>query len=579
MGQNGKTRISKGLIPILLLATVLAASAAELPVWTGGDPIANRLGGSYGSYGSAGCRVNPGLDASGALEIRYSNQSSGPCGFFMHLYDETRQYVDLTRFPFLHIVVQGAPAGEVRLADGVLLAKEDSVSAGLLKSGDNVISTVNVRLRKREAASLSIAFPEGSNGVFLLSAVVFSDSPKPVHADLQANKPMALPARSRAMWFWEFGDCLTDAKVCDRVFAFAKQHNIDTIYGQVSYRCAAKCDLDKPDALRQVLRNASEVGLRIQALDGAPEFALTQNHPQMIALAQAILAFNHENPPNERFSGIHFDIEPYLLLGFNAHVREPILLQYLELNRKVADLIHSSGADRIEFGADIPFWYDEAQQNGVNPYVVAFEGKTQDVSRHMIDMLDNVTLMDYRNSAIGIDGIVTHGMSEIDYATSHGKHVSLGVETIPQRSATTVFVGGVNVSTLRSSPLLYRGSMNGYRLQSAQVGQTMYIGLQVKGSVDARFRQALQNLAAQLGSAPESRVATLPDYSDFKPFDLPGYQAFSMQSIPLEKLSFAGGTQAAMEKVLKTVEQYFGEKSGFSGIAIHSYASYSEMPE
>jgi hypothetical protein len=52
-----------------------------------------------------------------------------------------------------------------------------------------------------------------------------------------------------------------------------------------------------------------------------------------------------------------------------------------------------------------------------------------------------------------------------------------------------------------------------------------------------------------------------------------------VRSIPLEKLSFAGQTRSAMARVLGTVEDYFAQFPGFGGISIHSFASYSQMPE
>jgi hypothetical protein len=45
------------------------------------------------------------------------------------------------------------------------------------------------------------------------------------------------------------------------------------------------------------------------------------------------------------------------------------------------------------------------------------------------------------------------------------------------------------------------------------------------------------------------------------------------------KLTFADKTKAELGDALRQVEASFRERSGFEGIAIHSYSSYREMPD
>jgi hypothetical protein len=398
------------------------------------------------------------------------------------------------------------------------------------------------------------------------------------------------------MWFWEFGDCLEDASLCGRAFDFARSHGVGTVYGQVRYKCedGGNCALEQPARLRAILRDAAERGLRIQALDGAPEYALARFHAQVKSTVDAILRFNRQGAPDQRFSGIHFDIEPYLLLGFGGSARDRILREYLVLNRDVARQIAEAGKDRIEFGADIPFWYDEASVNGKNPYVVSFNGKTQDVSHHLIDMLDSVTLMDYRNSAPGSDGIVAHAAGEMSYATKAGKRVRIGVETLPQKSSSTVFLAGLSEkqwTEMRGQPLLYERALNGYRLKSFAGGGGRYIGLETRGALDQNFIDSLKTLAGGLGLSPvrgdergrrlaKARSAlSANEYTGFSAVDLTGFAAFAVNSVPLAKITFDGRTQREMDRTLRSVEEYFSAAASFGGIAIHAYSSYSGMPE
>jgi hypothetical protein len=625
MGQNGETRIQAGsLIGLALMGASQLLPADVLPVWTAGHPVWNDIGGSFGGYAPPDCMVNLSFSAGASgssgrsLEIRYSNPSSAPCGFYTHLFNEReprtpRSYIDLVRYPWLTFKVRGALTPELRIADGALYRIQDSVKVGRLseiagevdsKGWRNVaVSTANLRLRAREAAVLSLSFPSGSSGTLAISDVYFKRDPG-LESPAPAPPPKTADQRStlRAMWYWEFGDCLADELICARAFALARQNRIGTIFAQVSYRCegeeaSAVCTLNQPERLRMLLRSAKRAGLRIHALEGAPEYALARHHPAMKALVRAVLDFNRASPPDSRFAGIHFDIEPYLLLGFHTSARSTIMRDYLVLHRDVMGMLKDAGTERIEFGADIPFWYDEPEGDGQNPNVISFDGRSQELSRHLIDLLDNVVLMDYRNTALGSDGIIKHGMGEIEYAKKAGKRVLIGVETLPQKAEPGIFLAGMAERQWREetdNPLLFERSIDGFRLRSFTDGETRYLGL-APGTSDPnapRFRSALETLASRAGIpqlSPEARDTALEDartaversgeYSSFNLFGLRSRAAFRVTSVSLEKLSFAGQTRGAMQRVLETVEEYFGQSTSFGGIAIHSFASWLQARE
>ncbi len=504
----------------------------------------------------------------------------------------------MERNPWLHLRVRGSLDAEVRIADPDLFAKEDSAPVGPLSrfTGNSPrdgwlnadVPLAGVPLRTREAAVLVLSFSAGSSGTLQVSDIVFSFDP--------AAPSAGEGEISRAMWFWDFGDCLDDASMCSRTFDFARTRGIGTIYGQIRYKCddGSNCALEQPARLRAILRDAAARGLRIQALDGAPEYALTRFHARVKGTVDAVLRFNAGGAPDQRFTGIHLDIEPYLLLGFSGNARDRILREYLVLNREVARQIAGAGKDRIEIGADIPFWYDEASVNGRNPYVVSFDGKTQDVSRHLIDMLDSVTLMDYRNSAPGNDGIIAHAAGEMSYGTKAGKRVRIGVETLPQKPSPAVFLAGLSEKQwtgMRGQPLLYERALNGYRIKSFAGGGERYIGLETRGAPDQNFLDSLKVLASGLGLSPVTEgersrrlskarsAVSANEYTAFNAVDLPGFAAFSVNSVPLAKITFDGKTQREMDRTLRSVEEYFSAAPAFGGIAIHAYSSYSAMPE
>jgi hypothetical protein len=428
----------------------------------------------------------------------------------------------------------------------------------------------------KEAAVLAFSFPGGSSGTLHIARLAFSSVKGERPGEVSIPAPAARRPMRHAMWFWEFGDCLTDTTLCDKVFAFARQNAIDTIFAQVPADL-----LSHVPRLRDVIAAATAAGLRIHALDGAPEYALEPNHPKAIALARAVLEYNRSSPVESRFAGLHFDIEPYLLLGFDSAIRPEILREYLALHREVAKLVRGE----LEFGADIPFWYDESA-----PYVLEFEGRTQDVARHLIDMLDNVVLMDYRNTPIGADGIIAHAAGEVGYSAGRSQ-VLIGVETQPQKAETVVFVAGMTEQQWReqrSNPLMRVRRFGGYGLRTFGDGVNRYLGLAAGGSDGLSMRSALEALAQAFnvskipGTAKDEALAkartAAMEYSSFTPFELQERAAFMVSTVPLARLSFAGKTQNEMFRVLNGVEEYYGASPGFGGTAIHSYASWILMP-
>jgi len=61
----------------------------------------------------------------------------------------------------------------------------------------------------------------------------------------------------------------------------------------------------------------------------------------------------------------------------------------------------------------------------------ALDGKTKPIYEHVIDICDQVTLMDYRTSASGVNGTVSLAVGELAYAAKCGKKIYVGLETGP----------------------------------------------------------------------------------------------------------------------------------------------------
>jgi hypothetical protein len=223
-----------------------------------------------------------------------------------------------------------------------------------------------------------------------------------------AAGPSAQGSPSRALWVWDTAPLLQDASARQRFLEFCQARGIDIAWIQVT-RSPAGNRLQYEDEWRALLHDAHRSGVKIHALDGDPAYVRRERHDVVLALVDTVVRFNREAPPDDRFDGIHLDNEPYLLAGWQLPViREGLLAEYLELNARVQRIVRAEGG--LEFGVDIPFWWP---------------------SPEILDLVDNVGIMDYRNVAGGDDGIIAHARPLLEYGNGTRAKIFIGVETSP----------------------------------------------------------------------------------------------------------------------------------------------------
>lgn len=211
---------------------------------------------------------------------------------------------------------------------------------------------------------------------------------------------------SRALWVWDSPPILQDVSARQRFLEFCRERGVDIAWIQVA-RSPAGNRLQHENGWRDLLRDAHRAGVNVHALDGDPSYALRQRHYVVLTLVDTIVRFNRDAPPDARFDGIHLDNEPYLLAGWELPVvRERLLAEYLELNARVQQAMRNEGG--LEFGVDIPFWWP---------------------SPEILDLVDNVAIMAYRNVADGNDGIVALARPLLEYGHRTAARVFVGVET------------------------------------------------------------------------------------------------------------------------------------------------------
>ncbi|MFQ5342719.1 MAG: hypothetical protein ACE5F6_14345 [Anaerolineae bacterium] len=214
----------------------------------------------------------------------------------------------------------------------------------------------------------------------------------------------------RDVWVWD-RSVATDPAERAWFFAFAADRAIRTAYLESEWLVN-----HDQTALADFITAADGQGISVELLFGDAPWALTPNHGDAIALAQAGVAFA-QSLSGPQPAGLHFDVEPHTLPEWSAD-QNGTANQYLDLLEALAGVTQGTG---LRLVVDVPFWYDDRQ--------ITRAGQTRPLSEWVIDRVDRVVLMDYRDHADPPDGIIDHAAGELAYAASAGKQVVIGVET------------------------------------------------------------------------------------------------------------------------------------------------------
>ncbi len=213
-----------------------------------------------------------------------------------------------------------------------------------------------------------------------------------IGAVLGSARPSAA-AGERALWVWDE----PDAAVID----FATSHGITHLY------LHAPPGFSNGDAYRPFLVAANDQGLTVLAMAGDPSWAA--DHAAWTAWIDEVVAFGD-------FDGAVFDVEPYALPEWTTKRRGRLIRAYLG-GLSVASL----QAGGLDVYAAIPFWWDDPEFR---------TGKDLLLDR-VLESVDGVVVMAYRDHASGVDGIIDVAATEARRAAETGRRFVIAVETAP----------------------------------------------------------------------------------------------------------------------------------------------------
>jgi hypothetical protein len=575
-----------------------------------------------------------------SLRIRADKREDGYCGVWLQFFNNKsakKRFLDARPYAYLSFWVRGQVGGErllIKMSDRSWVEKEDSLEigeirkflpAGVSRNWQEVLIPLTdaAALDLSNLGGLTLLFHSVGQTTIYIDDVCFKTS---AEAKLNPNAPDNLERQSvrhatpRVMWLWKLGEFLDNETAREGLFDLCAAEGVEQLWVQVGYQtdplststtlpngkaAPARVELRHTEKLRTFLAAAHKTRLQVHALDGDPEYCARAKHSIPLGVVEAIIAFNQASPPDQRFDGIHFDNEPHALLGWSDRTRrERMLKEFLDVHVECQRRVRTQSG--LSFGVDLPFWWHHTDAQTGRPIgEVSFNGKKKPASWHCVDLLDNVGLMNYRDSADGADGMVVHGQDILRYADeSKGARVFMGVETSLSAPSDTWFVVGLPrkrfETAMRSAAREFGDQCRheGFRLRRIDDCQNIHVGLEVpiapNGAESARFQRALKavsdkfgaagqnlpaNAIAQMRSAAETAVRVDPELGNFRNRDLqnPGrteIPAFLVTSKMLPKITFGDDNYDTFVEQVKAAENSFRSYHKFGGMAVHSYESF-----
>ncbi|MEO5652679.1 MAG: hypothetical protein ABIN79_10795 [Marmoricola sp.] len=201
-----------------------------------------------------------------------------------------------------------------------------------------------------------------------------------------------MPSRGRATWVGPRPDALT-------LVSWARKQSVTELFLQVGPDLVSSPDLAW---VRSVVTQAGAAGIRVAALGGEITWI---DHPCLA------LAWQQSALLTGLFDGVHVDIEPWTRSDWDSR-RDVVVDGYLGVIEMLAT------ATSLPLEADIAFWLHTVPTATGTP-----------LDQAVMDRVDAVTVMSYRNTVCGPDSITSIGAHALASAAAVGIPCRLAVET------------------------------------------------------------------------------------------------------------------------------------------------------
>jgi hypothetical protein len=280
----------------------------------------------------------------------------------------------------------------------------------------------------------------GIIGIMVLCSLTIAMALQNSSKDSSASEPAVFSENYQVgVWSWKSPDTYTTSEMQAQAEALQKDR-VKTVYTDIS-SYADYTEIRDPTqkqkkintltaALRQFVSTFQDHGIAVHALAGNTDWGSQDYWHLPKAISAYVTAYNAGVAQNEQLAGLQFDIEYYNHETYEDD-KNTNNSEYLGLtNALIAQQLQQNSTFPLGFTA--PYWFDN--ENGHAPSV-NFMDVTKTPMQHLVDQLNilpngYITVMAYRNTAKGNDGVIKHAQQEIDYASekAHTK-VYVGLET------------------------------------------------------------------------------------------------------------------------------------------------------
>lgn len=210
----------------------------------------------------------------------------------------------------------------------------------------------------------------------------------------------------KGTWIWDSHIIKQDQ---EKIISFAKMKGVTSIYLQVNR------DID-PAIYEGFIRKAKSEGIQVEALEGRPEWVYKSKQEDIRKFIAWVKTYNSSVGPEASFTGLHFDIEPYALSEWTKD-NKAIIESWMDNLRLIETETRGSG---LKIAIDVPYWL-----NTIN-----VPGQDYSMSAWLLEKFDCLVIMNYRNHAIGSNGIVENAQAMLREASTLKKKVVVAVETV-----------------------------------------------------------------------------------------------------------------------------------------------------
>lgn len=208
-------------------------------------------------------------------------------------------------------------------------------------------------------------------------------------------------------WLWNTQDIIQNG---DKIINFLSSNNVKTLYLQVNY------DISFSN-YKKFISKASSKNISVQALNGGADWIFPSGQVIQKQFFDWLTKYQNSASASEKFKGVHLDVEPYLNSLYDTSPNVAIQ-GYQDC---LISSINRSNALKLPIAIDIPFWFDEVN------YSTKY-GKGS-LLEWVLKNVKYITVMAYRNSASGDNGIIKLISNEMTLAKKYNDKITIAVET------------------------------------------------------------------------------------------------------------------------------------------------------